>query len=255
MNVYGHYLNLSASELEKIKTEILTALEKARKGVQFVEVDMGGNKGKKQLLTYAELIHELKEVNYALRKVLPEVYGKATKRIIPNFNKALIRMKLVPNHGIEHYIAEQTYVEAGAIGYDPVEGELETERMTTPDMTAIGVQHIAYQAFNSKGERVVGIRKIYVHGELYVDGLAEIYGFVVNDDTFNYARRWSSITNTMGYFYDADYQNQIAKDEQGKWHIYDYSGLKHDSQSTLGTTPLSIHGSWTTVKVTNEFVK
>lgn len=255
MNVLGHYVGLELSELERIKTEVLQALEKARKGTQFVEVDMGGNKGKKLLLEYPQLVHELKEVNYALKKALPDVYGKATKRIVPNFNKVLIQMTCKPNDGLTHYLVESNYVEAGATAYDPVEGTLVAERITTPDMKKLGEQKIIYQATNSKGEKVQGIRIINITGTLYVRNLAHIYGNIVNDDHFEYKDQISTITLTRGYFYDKDYQNQIAKDEQGKWHIYDYSGMIHDSQSTLGTSPLSLHGEWSTVHVSNEYIR
>lgn len=255
MNVYGHYVGLPLTELERIKTEVLSALEKARKGTQFVEVDMGGNKGRKLLLEYHELVHELKEINYALKKELPDVYGSANKRIIPNFNRTLIRMVCRPNDGRTHYLPETSFEDTGATAYDPVEGTLVATRITTPDMTKVGEQKVTYEATNSKGKKVYGIRTIHITGTLYVRDLAQIYGNSVNDDYFEYARKYSTITNTFGYYYDKDYQTQIARDDDGRWHIYDYSGLIHDSQNTVGTTPISLHGEWSIVKVENEFVR
>ena len=86
MVIRGHYVGLSLTQLESIRTQLLSALESMRQGKTFSEVDMGGKMGKKQLLSYSEVVHDLKEVEYALKKELPEVYGKPVKRLIPNFN-------------------------------------------------------------------------------------------------------------------------------------------------------------------------
>jgi hypothetical protein len=255
MNILGHYVGLPLEDLEKIKQDVLSALQKARTGVQFVEVDMGGNKGKKQLYNYEELTHELREINFALKKADPDAYGKAVKRIIPNYNKYLVRMSLKPNAGIVNYLPEQEYVEAGAVAFDPVEGTLVANRVTTPDMTQIGEQKIHYEAYNNKGDRVMGYRVINIVDKLTVTGLAPIYGYSVNDDTFYYKYEWSTITKTRGYYYDKDYQTQIAKGCGcgGKWHIFDYSGVVHDSQKEKGL-PLSIYSEWGVVKVKNELI-
>ena len=89
MIIRGHYVGLEFSELERIKSELHQALKSMREGKTFSEVDMGGKMGKKQLLSYNEVVHELKEIEFALKKALPEVYGKPIKRLIPNFNKTL----------------------------------------------------------------------------------------------------------------------------------------------------------------------
>lgn len=85
----GHYIGLSVTELEKIRTQLMSSLESFRQGKTFSEVDMGGKMGKKHLLSYGEVVQELKEVQYALKKALPEIYGKSVKRLIPNFNTTL----------------------------------------------------------------------------------------------------------------------------------------------------------------------
>jgi hypothetical protein len=255
MNVHGIYKGLSALELEKIKTQILQGLEKTRTGTQFVEVDMGGNLGKKLLLSYNELVHELREVNIALKQVLPEIYGKAIKRIIPNFNKALVKMSCRINVGIVNYMPEDEYIEAGATAYDPVEGNIPAQRITTPDMTKIGKQELVYEAQNTTGQKVTAVRSINIVSTIHAEGLSQIYGHVVNDDSFSYNRHYSTITNTKGYWFDADYQTQIAKDLNGKWKVYDYSGLIHDTQQTINTSPLSVHGEWGIIKVTNEYIR
>ena len=87
MFIKGIYLGLPVAELERIRTQILEALNSAREGSRFSEVDMGGKMGKKALFSYGELVHELQEVMYALKKAQPDIYGKPIKRLVPNFNK------------------------------------------------------------------------------------------------------------------------------------------------------------------------
>lgn len=89
MIMRGHYVGLTITELEKIRSQLMSSLESFRQGKTFSEVDMGGKMGKKQLLSYPEIVQELKEVQFALKKALPEVYGRSVKRLIPNFNKTL----------------------------------------------------------------------------------------------------------------------------------------------------------------------
>ena len=83
-------MGLPILELEEARTGLLNALKLAREGKRFEEVDMGGKMGKKSLLTYGELVQEMREVNYALRKADPELYGAITKRIVPNFRTTTI---------------------------------------------------------------------------------------------------------------------------------------------------------------------
>ncbi len=90
MVIRGHYVGLPLSQLESIRTQLLSALDSMRQGKTFSEVDMGGKMGKKQLLSYSEVVHDLKEVQHALKVELPEVYGKSIKRLIPNFNTPTI---------------------------------------------------------------------------------------------------------------------------------------------------------------------
>lgn len=87
MVIKGIYLGLPVPELEKIRTQLFEALNSAREGSRFSEVDMGGKMGKKALLSYNEIVHELQEVLYALKKAQPDIYGKPIKRLVPNFNK------------------------------------------------------------------------------------------------------------------------------------------------------------------------
>ena len=97
MVIRGHYVGLPISDLENIRTQLLKGLEDLREGKTFSEVDMGGKMGKKMLLTYGEVVHDLREVQYALKVELPEVYGKAVKRLVPNFNKALQYSQVILN--------------------------------------------------------------------------------------------------------------------------------------------------------------
>ena len=87
MIIRGHYVGLPVVELLEIRKQLLTSLAEARKGSRFAEVDMGGKSGKKSLLSYQEIVHELREVLHALKKAEPDVYGSTVKRLIPNFNK------------------------------------------------------------------------------------------------------------------------------------------------------------------------
>jgi len=87
MIIRGHYVGLPVAELLEIRKELLLSLSEARKGSRFAEVDMGGKSGKKSLLSYQEIVHELKEVLFALKKAEPDVYGSPVKKLIPNFNK------------------------------------------------------------------------------------------------------------------------------------------------------------------------
>ena len=50
--------------------------------------------GKKSLLSYSEIVHELQEVLHALKKIQPDIYGKAVKRLVPNFNKPYNEIKI-----------------------------------------------------------------------------------------------------------------------------------------------------------------
>ena len=254
MIIRGHYVGLPLADLENARTQLFSALELARKGARFSEVDMGGKMGKKDLMSYSEIVHELKEVDYALKKALPDVYGKSVRRLIPNFNKALARMTCVPNVGREYWLPEETFVDDGATARDPVEGLLSATRIDNPDMTVPGEQNIRYEAFNSKGERVIGVRKITIVDSIYVLDLAPIFGNIVNDDTFYYQRGISTINRSVGYWADKDYQTQIVK-ENNKWAIYEYSGLKHDEQKNIATQPLSMFSEWNIIKVKNNDIR
>jgi hypothetical protein len=94
MVIRGHYVGLPVEDLETARTQLLEALQSARQGNRFSEVDMGGRMGKKSLLTYNEIVHELQEVLYALKKLQPDIYGKAIKRLVPNFNKPHNEIKI-----------------------------------------------------------------------------------------------------------------------------------------------------------------
>lgn len=94
MVIRGHYVGLPVQDLETARTQLLEALQSARKGNRFSEVDMGGRMGKKSLLSYNEIVHELQEVLYALKKLQPDIYGKAIKRLVPNFNKPHNEIKI-----------------------------------------------------------------------------------------------------------------------------------------------------------------
>lgn len=253
MVIKGHYLGLPLADLEKARTQLFEALESARKGNRFSEVDMGGKMGKKALLSYNEIVHELKEVEYALKKAFPDIYGKPIKRLIPNFNPALARLVCRPNDGKTHYMPEEMFVDTGATAYDPVEGTLVAERLDEPNMTIVGNQDIRYQAYNSKGQIVVGIRKITIVDTVTVTGLQDIFGGIVNDDTYYYKRGISSINFTEGYWEDKDYQTQIVK-ENNRWAIKDYSGMTHDIQKNEAMTPLSSSSNWSTIIVENDVI-
>lgn len=253
MVIKGHYLGLPVADLEKARTQLFEALESARKGNRFSEVDMGGKMGKKALLSYNEIVHELKEVEYALKKQFPEIYGKPIKRLIPNFNSSLARLVCKPNDGRTHYLPEEMFVDTGAKAYDPVEGSLPTERIDEPNMYLVGSQDIRYQAYNSSGRKVIGVRKITIVESITVIGLSEIFGNIVNDDTYFYKRGISTINFTEGYWEDKDYQTQIVK-SNGLWEIRDYSGMLHDKQSHSAITPLTKHASWSNIIVENDLI-
>lgn len=248
MVIKGHYVGLPLTDLEKARSQLFEALEGARKGNRFSEVDMGGKMGKKALLTYNEIVHELKEVEYALKKALPDVYGRPLKRIVPNYNPALARIVLKIKLGKDVYYPEEAFEDAGAFAYDPVEGTLEVTRITEPIMNLVGVQYVQYETYNSKGQKAMAERKITILDQVTILDLAPIFGNSVNDDTFYYNRGISTINLTNGYWEDKDYQNQIVK-ENGRWAIYDYSGLRHDIQKTPSVTPLSSSSEWEKVIV------
>jgi hypothetical protein len=254
MVIKGHYLGLPLADLESARTQLFAALESARKGNRFSEVDMGGKMGKKALLSYNEIVHELKEVEYALKKALPDVYGKPIKRLVPNFNPALARMTCVPNSGKVYYLPEEQFYDDGATARDPVEGLLVATRIDTPDMTITGEHKIRYEAFNSQGQRVEGIRKITVVDSIYVLDLEPIHGGVVNDDTLFWNRGISTINRSVGYYADKDYQVQIIK-ENNRWSLYDYSGVKHDEQKSASALPLTMHSDWGIIKVRNDDIR
>jgi len=253
MVIKGHYLGLPLADLEKARTQLFEALESARKGNRFSEVDMGGKMGKKELLTYNQIVHELKEVEYALKKALPEVYGKPIKRLVPNFNPALARMSCVPNDGKSHYMPEELFVDTGARAYDPREGDLSVERLDEPNMTLVGSQEIRYQAYNSSGRSIIGIRKITIVDTVVVTGLAEVFGQIVNDDTYLYKRGMSTINFTEGYWEDKDYQTQIVK-ENSRWVLKDYSGMTYDQQKNIAPTPLTRSANWSNIIVQNDVI-
>jgi hypothetical protein len=96
MFIKGIYVGLPVSELERIRTQLFEALNSAREGSRFSEVDMGGKMGKKALLSYNEIVHELQEVLLALKKAQPDIYGKPIKRLVPNFNKHIGTRVLEP---------------------------------------------------------------------------------------------------------------------------------------------------------------
>lgn len=99
LTVKGIYIGLPKAQLESIRTQLFAVLEQAREGKRFDQVDMGGKMGRKSLLTYDQIVMELKEVEYALRKLDPEVYGAIVKRLIPNFNPILGEIASTPNTG------------------------------------------------------------------------------------------------------------------------------------------------------------
>jgi len=243
MVIKGHYIGLPTADLQRIRDQLFEALEQARKGSRFAEVDMGGKMGKKALLSYQEIVQELKEVEVALKKALPDVYGKSVKRLIPNYNPAMARIVIKIKLGKQIYYPEEQFVDTGAFAYDPVEGTLEVTRLDDPIMTHVGEHKIRYEAYNSNGSRVEAIRKIKILDSVEVFDLAPIFGNSVNDDIFYYNRGVSSINLTNGYWADRDYQNQIIK-ENGRWAIYDYSGVKHDIQKNSSTIPLSVDSEW-----------
>jgi hypothetical protein len=243
MVIRGHYVGLPVSDLNSIRDQLLQSLEKARLGSRFEEVDMGGKMGKKALLSYNEIVHELKEVEHALKKAMPEVYGRSIKRLVPNHNPALVRMVIKLKDGKETYYPEEEFIDTGAIAYDPVEGDLTVTRISDPIMNHVGVQYVDYEAYNSKGVRIKASRKIEILGSVEVFDLAPIFGNSVNDDIFYYNRGVSTINLTNGYWADKDYQNQIVK-ENNRWSIYDYSGVVHDSQKSNSTTPLTSETEW-----------
>lgn len=248
MVIKGHYVGLPQADLENARTQLFESLEACRKGSRFSEVDMGGKMGKKALMSYAEIVHELKEVEYALKKLLPEIYGKPLKRIVPNYNPALARLVLKIKEGKDSYYPEEEFIDAGAYAYDPVEGDLQVTRITQPIMNMVGDQYIEYEAFNSKGHRVNAFRKINIIDSVSIIDLAPIFGNSVNDDVFYYNRGISTINLTNGFWADKDYQNQIIK-ESGRWAIYDYSGLRHDIQKEESVTPLTTEAEWEKVIV------
>lgn len=89
VTVRGIYVGLPKAQLEAIRTQLFAVLEQAREGKRFDQVDMGGKMGRKSLLSYDQIVQELKEVEFALKKLDPELYGPVIKRLIPNFNPIL----------------------------------------------------------------------------------------------------------------------------------------------------------------------
>jgi len=243
MVIKGHYVGLPLADLQNIRDQLFVALEQARKGSRFSEVDMGGKMGKKALLSYQEIVHELKEVEWALKKIMPELYGRQVKRIVPNYNPALARMTLRFKDGKSVYYPEEQYEEVGTEAFDPVEGTLEVTRISEPIMNYVGYQDVEYEAYNSKGVRIKASRRIEILGSVEVFDLAPIFGNSVNDDIFYYNRGVSTINLTNGFWADKDYQNQIIK-ENGRWAIYDYSGVRHDIQIENAVTPVSTDATW-----------
>lgn len=249
MILRGHYVGLPIADLENARSQLFTALELARKGQRFNEVDMGGKMGKKTLMTYVEIVHELKEVEHALKKALPDVYGRPVRRLIPNFNPSLVSMYCQPVGGKIKYLAEELFVDTGAVASDPKEGAIIAQRIDDPDMTMVGDQRIRYQATNSKGDIVEGVRNITIVGRIMVVDVRKIYDNVMDGEYF-YERGISTINLTNGYFVDREQTAQFVK-EDGRWAIYDYSGVRQDIQKNESQTPLSRESEWGHIKVFN----
>lgn len=239
MVIKGHYIGLEVSELERIKTQLLGALESVRGGKTFSEVDMGGKMGKKMLLSYPEIVQELKEINYALKNAMPDVYGKSVKRLVPNFNKSLQRFYILIKDGKDRYLPLEEFEDGGAEAYDPKEGQVPVTVETLPIMNQVGMQDVVYSAINSVGRKIQSVRKVEIKPSIFIEGAEVLTGGVVKDGEYSFVKERSAITYQEGYFMHSDTLSQIARNDQSIWGLYGGAGARYDVMDASYVTPIT----------------
>jgi hypothetical protein len=251
MVIRGHYVGLPLSDLENIRTQLLNGLQALREGKTFSEVDMGGKMGKKMLLTYSEVVHDLKEVQYALKLELPDVYGKAVKRLVPNFNKALQYSQVILNgDSTETYLPEEEFIDAGARAFHPKEGSLEVSLVEPPIMTKVGTQKIFYRAFDSNNTKIEAVRYIVILPAVTIIGAEKLTGGIVKDGVYSYLDEISVKTFVRGYYAHEDTLSTLAKNKDGVWNLYGGAGASFDSMDGSYKSPISkASQSWSEIEV------
>lgn len=87
-SITGIYYGLTEPVLLKMRTDALAQLDLARQGKRFASVSGGGKAFAKQNMTMAELTLDLLEINAALRRANPAIYGRRVRSILPDFSAA-----------------------------------------------------------------------------------------------------------------------------------------------------------------------